>query len=90
MSENTRTCACTVQQYKQIIFNNVAYQNAANTVYQAKNVDVAALTSGTRVAPNGNPVFKSNAERMQYLLGRQNQGNSGAGCGVPAKAFALG
>ena len=86
MPDNTRTCACTTQQYKQIIFNNVAYQNAANTVYQAKSVDVAALTSGTRVAPNGNPVFKSNAERMQYLMGKQNQ----ASCGVPAKAFTLG
>jgi hypothetical protein len=86
MSENTRTCGCTTQQFSQIIFNNVAYQNAANTVYQAKNVDVAALTSGTRLAPNGNPVFKSNAERMQYLLGRQNQ----ASCGVPRKTFALG
>ena len=86
MSENTRTCGCTTQQFSQIIFNNVAYQNAANTVYQAKNVDVAALTSGTRVARNGNPVFKSNAERMQYLLGRQNQ----ASCGVSRKTFALG
>ena len=90
MADNTRSCACTVEQYGPIIFNNVAYQNAANTVYQSKTVDVGAATSGTRVAPNGNPVFKSNAERMQYLMGRQNQGNSGAGCGVPRKTFALG
>lgn len=90
MSENTRTCACTVQQYKQIIFNNVAYQNAANNIYQATNLDYTNATSGIRQAPNGNPIFKSNAERMQYLIGRQNQGNSGAGCGVPAKAITLG
>jgi hypothetical protein len=86
MSENTRTCACTVQQYEPIIFNNVGYQNGANTVYQSKVVDKAAATTGTRAAPNGNPIFNSNAERMQYMMGRQNQ----ASCGVPAKAFALG
>ena len=90
MSENTRTCACTVQQYEPIIFNNVGYQNGANTVYEATNTDLTNSIAGTRVAPNGNPIFKSNAERMQYLLGKQNRGNSGAGCGVRAKAFALG
>ena len=79
MPENTRSCACTTQQYSPIIFNNVAYQNGANTVYQSKVTDLAALTTGTRVAPNGNPVFKSNAERMQFMMGRQNQ----ASCGVP-------
>jgi hypothetical protein len=79
MPENTRSCACVTPQYSPIIFNNVAYQNGANTVYQSKVIDLAALTTGTRVAPNGNPVFKSNAERMQYLMGRQNQ----ASCGVP-------
>jgi len=90
MSENTRTCACTTQQYAPIIFNNVAYQNAANTVYQATQLDYTNAISGIRVAPNGNPIFKSNAERMQYLLGKQNQGNNGAGCGVPRKIFTLG
>jgi hypothetical protein len=77
MSENTRSCACTLPQYDQIIFNNIAYQNGANTVYQSKVADVAAATNGTRVAPNGNPIFKSNADRMQYMLGRQNQSSCG-------------
>jgi hypothetical protein len=86
MSENTRTCGCTTQQFSQIIFNNVAYQNAANTVYQAKNLDYTSAISGIRAAPNGNPIFKTNAERMQYLMGRQNQ----ASCGVPRKTFTLG
>ena len=91
MSENTRTCGCTTQQYSPIIFDNVAYQNAANTVYQAKVAQVTASTAGTLgTAGNGQATFKSNAERMQYLLGRQNQGNNGAGCGVKKKAFALG
>ena len=87
-SENTRTCACTVQQYSPIIFNNVAYQNGANTVYQATRVDLANATTGNRVAPNGNPIFKSNYERMQFIMGSKNQ--SPCSGGVAAKAFPLG
>jgi hypothetical protein len=86
MSQNTRTCACTIQQYDPIIFNNVGYQNAANTVYEATKTDLTNSVSGTRVAPNGNPIFKSNAERMQYMMGRQSR----ASCGVSAKSFTLG
>jgi hypothetical protein len=84
---NTRSCQCTTQQYSQIIFDSVAYQNSANTVYQAKNAQVLAATAGT-LGPQatGNPIFKSSYERMQYLLGRQNQ----LSCGVPKKAFVLG
>jgi len=87
MSANTATCGCTVQQYAPIIYDSVAYQNSANTVYQSKNSTVVAATNGTlgRQA-TGNPIFKSNYERMQYLLGRQNQ----AGCGVARRTFALG
>ena len=86
MSDNTRNCACTTQQYAPIIFNNVAYQNAADTVYQSKNLDYSNAISGIRDAPNGNPIFKSNAERMQYLMGRQKQ----TVCGVARKTFTLG
>jgi len=87
MSTNSRTCACTTQQYDQIIFDSVAYQNSANVVYQAKNALVTASTNGTLgKQATGNPTFKSNYERMQYLLGQQNQ----ASCGVPGKTFALG
>jgi hypothetical protein len=86
MSENNRTCGCRTQQYSQIIFDKVAFQNGANTVYEATKADVAAATAGTRVAPNGNPVFKSGFERMQYLLGKQNRDS----CGVAAKTFSLG
>jgi hypothetical protein len=86
-SFNTRTCQCSIQQYKDIIFGSVASQNSANTIYQAKRAQVAASTAGTLgKTATGNTTFKSNYERMQYLLGRQNQ----AGCGVPAKAFTLG
>jgi hypothetical protein len=91
MSTNSRTCACTTQQYDQIIFNSVAYQNSANSVYQAKNALVIASTNGTLgKQATGNPTFKTANERMQYLLGQQNQGNGGAGCGVPRKTFNLG
>jgi hypothetical protein len=87
MSTNSRTCACTTQQYDQIIFDSVAYQNSANVVYQAKNALVTSSTNGTLgKQATGNPTFKSNYERMQYLLGQQNQ----ASCGVPGKTFALG
>ena len=91
MSTNTRTCACTTQQYDQIIFDSVAYQNSANTVYQAKNALVAASTNGTLGnQATGNPTFKTAYERMQYLLGQQNQGVNGVPCGVAKKTFALG
>lgn len=87
MSYNIRTCACTVQQYDAIIFNKVAYQNSANTIYQAKNATLAASQNGTLGrSATGNPIFKSDYERMQYLHGRQNQ----ASCGVPAKTFPMG
>jgi hypothetical protein len=85
--ENTRTCACTTQQYSPLVFNSVAYQNSANTVYQAKNAILTASQAGTLgTTATGNPIFKSDYERMQYLLGRQNQ----ASCGVPDKTFGLG
>lgn len=84
---NARTCQCTTQQYGQIIFDSVAYQNSANTVYQAKNAQVTAATAGTLgKQATGNVIFKSGYERMQYLLGRQNQ----ASCGVAGKTFSLG
>lgn len=87
MSYNIRTCECETQQYSPIIFNSVAYQNSANTVYQAKNAILLKSQNGTLGnTATGNPIFKSSAERMQYLLGRQNQ----ASCGAPRKTFGLG
>jgi hypothetical protein len=75
MSDSTRTCACTSQQYKPIVFNTVADQANANTIYQS-----LILAVGT-----GPKQFKSDYERMQYLLGRQNQ----AYCGAPVRTRAL-
>ena len=88
MSDTTRTCACTIQQYSQIIFDNPDVQTAANMVYQSKLAQVTAATSGTLSTQqaSGGVMFKSNFERMQYLIGGQNQ----ASCGVAKKAFPLG
>jgi hypothetical protein len=88
MPDNTRTCACTTQQYLPIVFSSPDVQNAANNVYQSKLAQVTAATNGTLSATQatGTVLFKSNFERMQYLLGRQNQ----APCGIAKKAFALG
>ena len=70
MSVNPYTCACQQQQYGPIIFDTVSYQNSANTIYNAKSATLAAATVGSLTSPNGNPIFKSQYERMQYLLGK--------------------
>jgi hypothetical protein len=86
MSENLQNCPCTTQQFGQFIFNTVAYQNGANMVYQNQASTITASVNGTRTQNIGAPIFKDNAERMAFLLGKQNQ----AGCGVRPKKFALG
>jgi hypothetical protein len=88
-TNNMTNCGCTVQQYDKIIFDNTGYQNAANTVYQNKVTLLTASKNGTLgTLGTGQPIFKSNYERMQYLHGRQNQGINGASCGVAKKTFA--
>lgn len=82
---NMTNCPCVIQQYAPIVTNTIAFQNAANTIYQAKVSTVTASKAGTLgTAANGQPTFKSDFERMQYLIGQQNQ----ASCGVPKKVFA--
>ena len=84
MSENTRTCSQPVNQ--PIIFETVAYQNAANTIYEATASTITASVNGTRTQNIGAPIFKSDYERMQFLLGKQGAG----GCGVPKVTRPLG
>jgi hypothetical protein len=80
MSENTRTCACTTVVQILPIVNTTGFQTSANMVYESKRSTVTASTNGTLGnSATGNPTFKSDFERMQYLLGRQNR----ASCGVP-------
>ena len=84
-TNNMANCPCLVQQFAPIVTNTVAFQNASNTLYQAKLATVTASRAGTLGnAANGQPTFKSDFERMQYLVGRQNQ----ASCGVRKKVFA--
>lgn len=87
MSDNTRTCGCVIQQKSPIIYNSVAFQNSSNFIYESKKELVTNSRNGT-LGPKatGNTIFKSDFERMQYLLGAQQQ----ASCGVAEKAFALG
>ena len=87
MSENTRTCGCVIQQFSPIIYNSVAFQNSANFIYESKKDVITKSRNGT-LGPTatGNTIFKTDFERMQYLLGAQQQ----ARCGVSEKAFALG
>ena len=55
------------------IFNSVAAQNTAESIYEAKKAELASSISGLPSAPNVrhdvNLIFKSDYERMQYLMG---------------------
>jgi hypothetical protein len=87
MAQQSSTCPCKTQQYGQIIFNTVGYQNSANTIYAANASTIQSATNGTLgSAGNGQPIFKTDYARMQYLLGKQNVAN----CGVRPKVFSLG
>ncbi len=65
MSENTRTCGG-FPTPGPFIFDTPQVQNAANTVYEFKRVyDL----DPANVAKQRKYTFKTDAERMQYLLG---------------------
>jgi hypothetical protein len=55
------------------VFNSVAAQNAADTIYTRKSAELASSISGLPSAPNVrhdvNLIFKTDYERMQYLMG---------------------
>ena len=54
------------------VFDRVALQNAANGVYLNKKGDLTSSVAGTLlpgVNHNVNLVFKTDYERMQYLIG---------------------
>ena len=79
-------CNCTVRSINNLVIKSHSYQRSANTIYNAKSAIVSAGPSGTLVSPNGNPTFKSDYERMQYLAGKI---GAAGGCGVPPKTFAI-
>ena len=64
MSENTRTCPCAVSTI--FILETPAIQNAAEAVYaQKKAYDAAQAALGSQKKYQ----FKTDFERMQYLVG---------------------
>ena len=73
--ENSRVCKVNLGP-PEFIFDSRAVQNAANTVYVAKQVYDALPAN---VASNRVKTFKSDYERMQYklgLYGRTSTGNA--------------
>lgn len=72
MSENTRDCKIVVPNF--FVFDNPQVQNAANTVYEstkAFNARPANAASGKKYQ------FKTDFERMQYLLGLYGRDSQG-------------
>ena len=69
MSDNTRICPCAVSTI--FVFDSPQVQTAANTVYVQKQISDSVAS--TLAAGTGKPPvlyqFKSDQERMQYLLG---------------------
>jgi hypothetical protein len=86
--DNTRNCQCTTPQYTPFVFDCTAYQNSANAVYEAKNAIVVDSQAGIFTNKSkGAPLFKSDYERMQYLMGKENRG----GCaGTSRRVIGLG
>jgi len=52
------------------VFETVAFQNAANGVYLQKSTADAFYSASNPVRPK-TYVFKTDYERMQYIIGRQ-------------------
>jgi hypothetical protein len=69
MSDRTGNCPCKVSTI--FVFDSPQVQNAANTVYVQKQASDAVAS--TIAAGSGKPPvlyqFKTDRERMQYLLG---------------------
>jgi len=63
---------CSVKVSTIFVLDSPTAQNASNTVYEAKKGDLASSISG-RLAPGVNHdvrlTFKTDFERMQYLIG---------------------
>jgi hypothetical protein len=65
--------SCQVKVSTLFIFKSVTAQAAADIIYEAKKNELASSISGLPSAPNVrhdvNLLFKSDYERMQYLMG---------------------
>ncbi len=70
MSNTWQSQSCKVKVSTPFVFESVAYQNAANNVYEY----VTAYNTANNAAVTGsNYKFKSDYERMQYVLGQKNR-----------------
>jgi len=71
MSGAIQPCPCAVSTI--FVFQSPDFQNAANTVYEYKNsIDAYNASRGN----NTKYTFKSDFERMQYLMGSYNRKTS--------------
>ena len=67
---------CKVRVSTIFVFGNPGVQNAANAVYEQKK----AYDTANNATVTGNTYkFKSDFERMQYLLGQRNRQTGGSG-----------
>lgn len=71
MSELITTCQVKVSTL--FVFKSVTAQAAADFIYEGKKAELASSISGLPSAPNVrhdvNLLFKTDYERMQYLMG---------------------
>lgn len=75
---NIATILATTPVYQPFIAENTSQQNSANSLYQSLASTITASNNGTlsMAAANGQPIFKSDRDRMQYLLGMISQTGS--------------
>jgi hypothetical protein len=80
MSQSIIT-TCQVPVSTIFVFKTPENQNAANTIYEQKKAEVASSISGLPNAPNVrhdvNLMFKTDYERMQYILGLYGRNSQG-------------
>jgi hypothetical protein len=71
---SSRVCAPIIPTYRSYVFGTVGQQEAANTVFQNLASTVNSATNGTLGnAANGQPIFKSQQDRLLFLQGKINQ-----------------
>jgi hypothetical protein len=80
MSNTWQSQSCKVKVSTPFVFETVAYQNAANQVWSY----VESYNTANNATRTGNTYkFKSDYERMQYLMGQKGRGGCSAQYGFP-------
>ena len=73
MSSGGSLTSCQIRVTQPFIFGTVQTQLGAEAIYEAKKAEVANSVSGaanpTNIRHDVNLIFKSDYERMQYLMG---------------------